>query len=127
MIIPCSKLELYQKKWAKPLTRCFAPCAFQLYHKRICELSYRNHYAVTWKRPKTISCVFRECSPLSPRALLSKEAGTGDVTSVGRITGVAVGEVSGDGMGGRLTGVIFWVPLGLCPACPVVAPSTWLN
>ena len=49
------------------------------------------------------------------------------LTSVGNTTGVTVGEVRGLGMGGRLTGVIFWVLLGLFPACPGFAPSTWLN
>ena len=49
------------------------------------------------------------------------------LTSIGNTTGVTVGEVRGDGMGGRLTGVAFWVQLGLFPACPGFAPSTMLN
>lgn len=53
---------------------------------------------------------------------------TAFLTSLGSTTGVAVGDVKGEGKGGKLTGVIFWVLLGLWPAAapgPGFAPSTW--
>ena len=50
-----------------------------------------------------------------------------EFTSLGNTTGVATGDVRGEGSGGRLTGVIFCVLLGLWPATapgPGFAPST---
>ena len=69
-------------------------------------------------------------APVFPVEAAEETARWADVktlTSFGSTTGVVAGEVKGDGNGGKLTGVIFWVLFGLCPATapgPGLAPST---